>query len=216
MNINIRLIEKKDAPALIEVAREAFWNLYRPGAEEHLVVHQMLHHADWVRDVSFLIEVDNAIVGAVFYSKATVELLHGEPLATLAMGPLCILPKLHRQGMGRRLMEHSLAKIKALGYPLIVTLGYDYHYAPYGFVSAKKYGIYLEEGIYYKGLLALDFTQNAGKSYAGKVILSDVFAVDSDALLAFERQFPAKEKAVLPSQARFAQAVVAIDEAEYE
>ena len=44
MNIVVRNEETKDYRRTEEVAREAFWNLYFPGAAEHYVVHQNRAH----------------------------------------------------------------------------------------------------------------------------------------------------------------------------
>ena len=37
----IRLEEEKDYYEVENLTREAFWNLYRPGCFEHLVVHKL-------------------------------------------------------------------------------------------------------------------------------------------------------------------------------
>ena len=48
MNIIVRNEEPKDHRRTEEVAREAFWNLYFPGATEHYVVHKMRAHPDFI------------------------------------------------------------------------------------------------------------------------------------------------------------------------
>ena len=42
-NLIIRLETEKDYRAVEELTREAFWNVYKPGADEHYFVNQMLH-----------------------------------------------------------------------------------------------------------------------------------------------------------------------------
>ena len=66
MNINIRSEEPKDYRRVEEVAREAFWNLYFPGAHEHCVVHKMRSHPDFIKELTFVLEVDGKIEGAIF------------------------------------------------------------------------------------------------------------------------------------------------------
>ena len=66
MNIVVRNEETKDYRRTEEVAREAFWNLYFPGAAEHYVVHQMLSHTDFIPELAFVIEVDGIVEGAIF------------------------------------------------------------------------------------------------------------------------------------------------------
>ena len=40
-NVTIRLETEKDYRAVEELTREAFWNVYKPGADEHYYVHTM-------------------------------------------------------------------------------------------------------------------------------------------------------------------------------
>lgn len=47
-NLTIRLETKKDYRAVEELTREAFWNVYKPGADEHYYVHQMRNHPDFI------------------------------------------------------------------------------------------------------------------------------------------------------------------------
>ena len=41
-NLTIRLEPEKDYRAVEELTREAFWNVYKPGADEHYFIH-MIH-----------------------------------------------------------------------------------------------------------------------------------------------------------------------------
>ena len=63
MNIIVRNEEPKDHRRTEEVAREAFWNLYFPGAAEHYVVHKMRSHPDFIQELAFVIEVDGTVEG---------------------------------------------------------------------------------------------------------------------------------------------------------
>ena len=57
MNIVIRNEQVEDYRRTEEVAREAFWNLYFPGATEHYVVHKMCSHPDFIKELAFVINV---------------------------------------------------------------------------------------------------------------------------------------------------------------
>ena len=54
MNIIIRHEEEKDYKRVEEVAREAFWNLYFPGAHEHYVVRCVAHRRNRVGRIPFI------------------------------------------------------------------------------------------------------------------------------------------------------------------
>ena len=55
MNIVIRNEQVEDYRRTEEVAREAFWNLYFPGATEHYVVHKMRSHPDFIKELAFTV-----------------------------------------------------------------------------------------------------------------------------------------------------------------
>jgi len=53
MNIEIRKISELDYPAVVKVTREAFWNLYVPGCDEHYLAHVMRMHPDYIPELCF-------------------------------------------------------------------------------------------------------------------------------------------------------------------
>ena len=54
-NITIRLETKNDYRAVEELTREAFWNIYKPGADEHYYVHKMRSHPDFIPELAFVL-----------------------------------------------------------------------------------------------------------------------------------------------------------------
>ena len=56
-NIVIRLEEPRDYLIVEEITRDAFWNLYCPGCNEHLIVHNLRNHADFIAELTFVIEL---------------------------------------------------------------------------------------------------------------------------------------------------------------
>ena len=50
-NLTIRLETEKDYKAVEELTREAFWNVYKPGADEHYFVHMMRNHPDFIPEL---------------------------------------------------------------------------------------------------------------------------------------------------------------------
>ncbi len=227
MNIHIRHEIPADFARVETIARDAFWNLYFPGAHEHYVVHTMRNHKDFIPELAFVIEVDGVVEGAIFYTHSHIVLKDKDTkdndcreaspkdntiFKTISFGPAFISPRWHRQSLGRKLITHSLERAKALGYAGVLTLGYPYHYAPYGFVGGKKYGISMEDGKFYQGLLALPLQEGAFDHVKGYAAFSDVFNVSEEDVQAFEAHLPYKEKKVQASQEEFAQACAALDE----
>lgn len=212
MNINIRNEEPKDYRRVEEVAREAFWNLYFPGGHEHYVVHKMRSHPDFIKELAFVIEVDGKIEGAIFYTHSKIVSKDNKVYKTISFGPVFISPKFHRKGLGRELITHSIEGAKEMGYRAILTLGYPYHYEPYGFLGGKKYDISMPDGKFYKGLLVLPLYEGALDDVSGYAELSDVFDVTQEEVDEFDKSFPPKEKKYQASQDEYEAASSMLDE----
>ncbi|MEG0295507.1 MAG: N-acetyltransferase [Clostridium sp.] len=211
MDIKIRNEVPSDYRKVEEVTREAFWNLYCPGSNEHLIIHNLRKHEDFIKELSFVIEVDGEIIGSIHYSKSKIISRDGKEYETITFGPVSILPKLHRKGFGRALIEHSIEVARNLGYKSIIIGGYPYHYETYGFVGAKKYGIALPDGNFYTGIMALPLYEGALDEVSGVVYFSEAMEPDETMLNEFDKQFPYKEKKVQESQLQFEIAVSELD-----
>ena len=72
-DLTIRLETEKDYRAVEELTREAFWNVYKPGADEHYYVHKMRSHSDFIPELAFVLEKDGKIIGNIMYTKAWLE-----------------------------------------------------------------------------------------------------------------------------------------------
>lgn len=119
---------------------------------------------------------------------------------------------MHRMGLGRQLITHSIEEAKKLGHRAILTLGYPYHYEPYGFVGGKKYNISMPDGNLYKGLLALPLYEGALDNISGYAIFSEALEASVEEIEEFDKTFPYKEKKVQESQKEFEIAASMLDE----
>lgn len=212
MNIVVRREEERDYRRVEEVAREAFWNLYFPGANEHAVVNKLRRSKDFIKDLTYVIEVDGQVEGGIFYSHSKIITEKGEEIKTISFGPVFISPKFHRQGLGRKLITHTIEKAKEMGYRAILTLGYPYHYEPYGFLGGKKYGISMPDMKFYKGLLVLPLYEGALENISGYVVFSEDLEVTPEEVEEFDKNFPYKEKGFQESQLEFEKACTELDE----
>ena len=212
MDINIRREEEKDYRKVEEIAREAFWNLYFPGAAEHAIINKLRKHKDFIPELTYVIEVDGEIAGAIFYSNSKIISQDGTEHKTISFGPMFISPKMHRIGLGRKLITYSIEEAKKLGYRAITTLGYPYHYEPYGFLGGKKYGISMGDGKFYKGLLVLPLYDGALDNISGYAAFSEGLELTEKEIEKFDKTFPYKEKRVQESQKEFEIASTMLDE----
>jgi|SRR6056297_1307625 len=212
MNIKIRNEEPKDYRRVEEVAREAFWNLYFPGGHEHYVVHKMRSHPDFIKELAFVIEVEGEIEGAIFYTHSKIVSEDHTEHKTISFGPVFISPEFHRKGLGKELITHSIEVAKELGYRAILTLGYPYHYEPYGFLGGKKHNISMPDGKFYKGLLVLPLFEGALDNISGYAAFSEVLDVTEEEVDEFDKLFPPKEKKYQASQDEYEAAISMLDE----
>lgn len=212
MNITIRKEEPKDYRRVEEIARDAFWNLYFPGCHEHFVVHRMREHEDFIKELTFVIEVDGKVEGAIFYTHSKIIAGDNNVYNTISFGPVFIAPEFHRMGLGKELISHSIKEATKMGFRAITTLGYPYHYEPYGFLGGKKYNISIEDGKFYKGLLVLPLYEGALEHINGYVMFSEVLESNDEEVNEFDKSFPYKEKKVEASQAEYELACAMLDE----
>ncbi|MDR2916291.1 MAG: N-acetyltransferase [Tannerella sp.] len=216
MNITIRNIQESDFRLVEEITREAFWNLYCPGCNEHFLVHNIRNHADFIPELSFVIELDSKVVGSILYTKSKIVSTDGTRHDVITFGPVSILPSLHRRGLGKALISHSIEEAKRLGYRAIVIGGYPYHYEIYGFTGSKKYHITMPDGKYYTGIMALPLHDGALDGISGYIQFTEAFEADEADVANFDAHFPPKEKSVKESQHEFGKASVEIDTRVFE
>ncbi|MCP1103378.1 putative N-acetyltransferase YhbS [Aequitasia blattaphilus] len=65
-NLIIRNEREDDYHAVELVTRDAFWNLYVPGGNEHYLVHILRKSPDFIPELAFIAELDSKIVGSIF------------------------------------------------------------------------------------------------------------------------------------------------------
>lgn len=205
-NLTIRLETEKDYRAVEELTREAFWNVYKPGADEHYYVHQMRQHPDFIPELAFVLELDDKIVGSIMYTRAWLEGENGTRKEILSFGPLCVAPEYQRQKFGKILIEHSFEAARKMGYDVNVIFGNPSNYISRGFVSCKKMNVsFVADGSFPTALLVCELVPNAlgGKKWMYVPSTAADCCEDTAAVEAFDKTFPPKEKAWMPSQEEF-------------
>lgn len=167
--------------------------------------------AYFISELTFVLEVDGVIVGCIFYSHSKIVADDGTEYSMISFGPVCILPHLHRKGLGRKLIIHSIEEAKKQGYRAILTLGYPYHYAPYEFHGGKKYGISMADGNYYIGLLVLPLYEDALGGITVHAVFSGSLEATEEETEDYDKNFPFKKKKVQNSQDEFEIASMMLD-----
>lgn len=201
--LNIRKETPADYPAVEDMTRRAFYNLYVPGCVEHYLVHIMRGHQDFIPQLDFVLELDGRIVGSILYTKARLVDEAGTEKEVLTFGPVCVMPEHQRKGYGKLLMEHSFAEAAALGYDVIVIFGSPANYVGRGFQSCKKHNVCVEGEKYPAAMLVKELKPGALDGRRWFYHDSPVMSVDEEAARRYDESLEKLEKKHLPSQEEF-------------
>ena len=134
----IRRETASDLDAIDAIHRAAF-EAPAEGLEpvEARLVRELRHDAGWVPALSLVAEDPaGAVVGHVV---CTVGSLNGTP--ALGLGPIGVLPRHQRRGVGGALLHALLGAADALDFPVVMLLGHLGYYTRFGFVTARTIGI---------------------------------------------------------------------------
>ncbi|MCY6958343.1 GNAT family N-acetyltransferase [Clostridium brassicae] len=194
MNISIRLENENDFRNVENLTREAFWDVYKPGCDEHLVVHKIRKINAFIKELDFVACDKEKIVGNIIYTKAKIINENNEEFEILCMGPLGVLPPYQGKGIGTLLMKHSIKVAKTLGYNAIIIFGNPNYYHRFGFENAEKYNIQTSWGDNFEDFMALELYEGSLERISGKFYEDSVFKTNKEELNSFEKQFPCKKK----------------------
>ena len=203
ISVNIRLEKAQDYRVTENLVREAFWNVYRPGALEHFVLHQFRQQPEFCSNLDFVMECDGEIIGQAMFVKNTLKTQSGDNFPILTLGPICIHPKLQRQGLGKQLLDYAVAQAEQTEAEGIFMEGNINFYGKCGFVVASTLGVhYMDEPSddpvpYFLGkILKPKHFENLDTRY----YIPQGYLVDEKQAEEFDKQFPYKEKLRLPGQ----------------
>jgi len=200
---NERIEERREVENLV---RESFWNVYRPGCQEHYVLKILRDNEDFMPELNFVMEKDGKLIGQNVFVRTAIKADDGRDIPIMTMGPICISPECKRMGYGKILLDYSLERAKEMGCKAVCLEGNIDFYGKSGFVVAATRGIRyhgmpdgevadfflckeLEEG-YFDGVTGVYSTP---KGYFVAMNNPDNFEK-------YEAEFPAKEKLKLPGQ----------------
>lgn len=201
--INIRNEKETDYEIVEKITRKAFYNIYVPGCFEHYLVHIMRGHEDFIKELDFVIELDDKVIGSVMYTKSKLADENGTEKEIITFGPVCIDPEYQRMGYGKMLLEHSFEKAKELGYDVIVIFGSPANYVSCGFKSCKKYNICIEGGKYPAAMMVKELVPGALDGRKWFYSDSPVMAINEEEAQKYDDSLEEMEKKYQPSQEEF-------------
>ena len=202
-NLIIRPTTPNDYEAVEKLVRESFWNVYRPGALEHYLIHVMRDSEDFVPELDFVMEKDGELIGQNVFVRAKIKADDGRDVPIMTMGPICIRNDLKRQGYGKILLDYSLEKAKEAGAGALCFEGNIAFYGKSGFTYASRYGLRyhgLPEGADASFFLAKELVPGFFDGITGEYATPDVYMVTEEDANEFDKHFEPREKLRLPGQ----------------
>jgi predicted N-acetyltransferase YhbS len=202
MDITIRLEKESDFRETENITREAFWDLYKPGCDEHFLVHKIRNTSAFVKELDFVAVYENKIIGNIIYSRAKVinDNKNKTEHEVLCMGPLTVLPPCQKKGTGSQLMKYSLNQAKKMGFKAVVIFGNPDYYKRFGFKNASFYNIKTSDGQNFDAFMALELSENSLKGIEGRFHEDPVFNMNQTELEEYEKGFPFREKHITDTQ----------------
>lgn len=194
MNLLIKKTKAQDYFPTENLTREAFWNIYKPGCDEHLVLHNLRKSKSYVPELDLVAVSEKEIIGHIISTRAKVVDSLREEHEVLCVGPLSVLPSLQKQGVGSCLMEASIKSAKELGYAGMILFGEPNYYHRFGFRNAENFEITTKDYQNFDAFMALELQPGTLLEVKGRFLEDNAYIVDPCKLEEFEKQFPYKEK----------------------
>ena len=194
MDITIQRTIEKDYFRTEYITRESFWNLYRPGCVEHLILHNMRNSNSYISRLDLIAVSKNEIIGHIISTKAKVIDSQNIEREILCVGPFAVLSIFQKKGIGSKLLNQSIVIAKELGYIGMILFGNPEYYHRFGFRNAKEYDITTKDCQNFEPFMALEFQNNGLADVKGRFIEDNVFETNADDLNEFDKKFPYKEK----------------------
>ena len=197
-----RLEYPKDYAAVEGLIREAFWNVYQPGCDEHFIVHRLRDNRSVISELNYVCEdASGSICGHIFYTRSKVISGDGTEYPVISFGPISVHPDHQKRGIGSALIRMTLeiaAKMQFFG---VLITGNPKFYHRFGFQDAASYGIVAEDGSSFPELMAYELGDQRLASIHGRLCFCPEFSeIDQDELQRFDALFPSKTKIKLPGQ----------------
>jgi predicted N-acetyltransferase YhbS len=202
MEIVLRLEEERDFTIVEDLTREAFWDVHCPGADEHLLVHNLRKTDVFIKGLDFVAINNDKIIGNIMYAKATVKNNDLE-YTLLTFGPVSVLPEYQNKGIGGKLINHTIKLSKEMGYKGIIIYGDPEYYKRFGFKESKEYKITNKDKKFPAALLVLELYPNALNGIEGIFDEGEAYEIDKNEAEEFDKKFIGKEKGYSKTQERF-------------
>eukprot|EP01031_Cornospumella_fuschlensis_P000676 gene676-855_t len=144
--ISFREETEEDYEIVYNVMREAFWNHFQPGADEHYLLHLLRASAEYVPELSLVACQGDRVVGKIAYTEAKIVNEEDEIHRVLSFGPVAVAKEVQRTGIGSQLINYTIERAKTMGYKAVIIYGDPRYYRRFGFRCGERFEIQTSEG----------------------------------------------------------------------
>ena len=165
--IDIRSETIDDIGPIAEVTVAAFQTLEISNHIEQFIIEAL--RAAKVLTLSLVAVIDGRVIGHIAFSPVTIS---DGTQDWYGLGPVSVLPKYQRQGIGKALIHEGLSRLKSMQARGCCLVGHPEYYKKFGFDNIP--GL-VHEGVPPEVFLALPFD---GKTPRGSVTFHEGFKAD--------------------------------------
>ena len=167
LNIIIRHETKSDIDTIFEITKRAFENHPHSNHTEQFIINSLRTVS--ALTVSLVAEVGGKPVGHIAFSPVTIS---DGSNHWYGLGPISVLPKFQKKGVGKSLIREGLSLLKASGAKGCVLVGDPDYYERFGFKNLPELVFH---GVSQEYFLVLPFEESMPR---GHVTFHEGFTAD--------------------------------------
>lgn len=169
-NISVRQERSGDKAAIFGVHEAAFGR-----SVEAELADRLRASASYVPELSLVAEIDREIAGHSILTRATIE-ERPDQIGMLVLGPVGVLPRLQRQGVGSALIAEGLRRARGLGYGGVALIGHPTYYPRFGFRPGSRLGFTSTYNVPDEVFMVLPLFEGSLQELFGRVLFPPEFA----------------------------------------
>lgn len=136
--MEIRTEQSADEPDIFRLHQNAFQR-----DDESLLVEKLRLNPQFDRQLSFVALIDEKLVAHLLFTSLQIQYPQSfRSISSLALAPISVAPEHQRKGIGTKLIDFALNRLKSNEISsTIIVLGHEHFYPRFGFRPARHFRI---------------------------------------------------------------------------